>query len=254
MDLCITIVHIWDTLHTMIPGYGQGHKVSWFEIWEAETFVEEEPGQQFERWGGHSQPSSNKGPLPWRLHWLREETFSVFVSKSPQHISKTEVEAMFCRAGRVVDVFIPVDQSSRNNRGFAFVRFATKKDAENAVELALGRSWGGRKFHANLTQFQKKKQGRVNGYADLEARGKNQFLKEGEQRANLRSAGWILDEGKKKGVRVASWLIKQQNHNLFCSVVGFLKTEVEGLRKTENWIEKCWGKLPDTVCVRGLFG
>lgn len=52
-----------------------------------------------------------------------------------------------------------------------------KKDAENAVELALGRSWGGRKFHANLTQFQKKKQGRVNGYADLEARGNNQFLK-----------------------------------------------------------------------------
>lgn len=90
------------------------------------------------------------------------------------------------------------------------MRFAAKKDVENAVELALGRSWGGRKFHANLAQFQKKKQGRVNGYADLEARCNNQVLKGGEQRANLRSAGWILDECREKGIRVASWSIKQQ--------------------------------------------
>ena len=99
----------------------------------------------------HSQPNGNRGPLPWWLQRLREETFSVFVSKLPQHISRTEAEAIFCRAERVVD------QRSRNSRGFAFVRFETKREAENAVEQ---RSWGRRKVHANLAQFQTKKGGR----------------------------------------------------------------------------------------------
>lgn len=60
---------------------------------------------------------------------------------------------MFWRAGRIIDVFIPVDQRCQRNRGFAFVRFATLREAEKAVEIAEGRSWGGMKVQANLAQF-----------------------------------------------------------------------------------------------------
>ena len=54
-------------------------------------------------------------------------------------------------------------------------------------------------------------EGRNTVHADLEGRGNTQILKGGEKWAKTRSAGWIVDEGGEKGVRVASWLIKQQN-------------------------------------------
>ena len=117
---------------------------------------------------------------------------------------------MFCRGGKILDSFIPIDKNSGKKRGFAFVRFGSIQEAEKAVELARGRSWGGRKFHTNLVQFQEKKKGRVTGHSDLEGIGNNQFLKGGEHGANMRSAGRIVDEGGEKGVRVASWLIRQQ--------------------------------------------
>lgn len=60
---------------------------------------------------------------------------------------------MFSSAGRIIDVFIPEDKRNKCNRGFAFVRFATLREAEKAVELAKGRSWGGRKVQANIAHF-----------------------------------------------------------------------------------------------------
>lgn len=51
-------------------------------------------------------------PLPKQLLLLRERSFLVFVSNLPATISKAELEAMFCRAGKIVDIFIPVDHDS----------------------------------------------------------------------------------------------------------------------------------------------
>ena len=36
-------------------------------------------------------------------------------------------------------MFIPIDKSSNSNGGFAFVRFATLREAEKAVKLAEGK-------------------------------------------------------------------------------------------------------------------
>ena len=83
--------------------------------------------------------SSHSYPLPLQIRRIRDESFSVFVSNLPQQISKTELEAMFWRAGRIIDVFTPVDQRCQSNRGFAFVRFVTLREAEKAVEMAEGR-------------------------------------------------------------------------------------------------------------------
>ena len=43
-------------------------------------------------------------------------------------------------------MFIPIEKRNNNKRGFAFVRFATLREAEKAIELAEGRSWGGKKI------------------------------------------------------------------------------------------------------------
>eukprot|EP00268_Persea_americana_P010845 TRINITY_DN14439_c0_g1_i14.p1 TRINITY_DN14439_c0_g1~~TRINITY_DN14439_c0_g1_i14.p1 ORF type:complete len:147 (+),score=27.06 TRINITY_DN14439_c0_g1_i14:267-707(+) len=96
---------------------------------------------------------TNRHPLPVQIKRIRDESFSIFVSNLPQQISKTELETMFWRAGRIIDMFIPVDKRSNRNRGFAFVRFATFKEAEKVVQLAKRRSWGGRKVQANITQL-----------------------------------------------------------------------------------------------------
>jgi RNA recognition motif-containing protein len=57
---------------------------------------------------------------------------------------------MVSRAGRIVDVFIPIDKRSNSKRGFAFIRFQTLREAEKAIELVDGSFWGGRKIQANI--------------------------------------------------------------------------------------------------------
>eukprot|EP00268_Persea_americana_P002364 TRINITY_DN10711_c0_g1_i1.p1 TRINITY_DN10711_c0_g1~~TRINITY_DN10711_c0_g1_i1.p1 ORF type:complete len:119 (-),score=12.54 TRINITY_DN10711_c0_g1_i1:62-418(-) len=68
---------------------------------------------------------------------------------------------MFQRARRIVDVFIPMDRMRNEIRGFAFVRFATRKEAESAIDLAKGRSrsWGGRKIQVNTARYGSKEEG-----------------------------------------------------------------------------------------------
>lgn len=84
-------------------------------------------------------------PLPVQIRKIREESFSVFVSNLPLQISEAELEAMFWRVGRILDVFIPTEKRSNSGKSFAFVRFATLGEAEKAVELAEGRSRGRQK-------------------------------------------------------------------------------------------------------------
>lgn len=47
--------------------------------------------------------------------------------------------------------------SSPWTRGFAFVRFGTFHEEEKDVEMAHGRSWGGRKIQAQLSRFKEEK-------------------------------------------------------------------------------------------------
>lgn len=38
-----------------------------------------------------------------------------------------------------------------------FVRFATCREAETTIDMAVGRSWGGRRIQAILAKFQSRK-------------------------------------------------------------------------------------------------
>lgn len=91
-----------------------------------------------------------KTPLPRNLRALREKSISLFVSNLPESISKPELEAMFMRAGRIVDVFILMDRRRGKIRGFAFVRFANKWEAECVIEIVQGKSWCGKKIQVNF--------------------------------------------------------------------------------------------------------
>lgn len=64
---------------------------------------------------------------------MAERLAGIYISNLSQHISKAELEAMVWRAGRIIDVFIPIDWRSNNNKGFAFIRFATLREREGRL-------------------------------------------------------------------------------------------------------------------------
>lgn len=82
---------------------------------------------------------------------MRGPSFSV--SNLLEKVSVIEIKAMFYRAGRIVDVFLPRDKSNERVRGFAFVMFVTGKETDRAIDMASGRSWGGRRILVNLARF-----------------------------------------------------------------------------------------------------
>lgn len=108
-----------------------------------------------------------RNPLPREILRLRERSFSVFVSNLPAKISTAKVQAMFFRARRIVDVFLPRDRSSGNTRGFTFVRFATCKEAEKAIEMAEGKSRVGRKILVNMAKFPTSRMGITTPSGDM---------------------------------------------------------------------------------------
>lgn len=63
--------------------------------------------------------NSSWQPLPRKLQSLRENSISLFVSNLSEDTSKAEI--MFCKAGKIVDIFIPLDHNNERGRGFAFV-------------------------------------------------------------------------------------------------------------------------------------
>lgn len=62
-------------------------------------------------------------PLPDHIAALRDESISVLVLSLPEGISKPELESMFCEAGKITDLFIPVYHLNGRKEVIAFVCF-----------------------------------------------------------------------------------------------------------------------------------
>lgn len=77
---------------------------------------------------------------------------SLSVSNLPLDMSRVELEAMVWTAGRIIDSFMPIVQRIGKKKGFGFVRFKIEKEALCAIDLARGRSWGGRKISASFAR------------------------------------------------------------------------------------------------------
>ena len=158
---------------------------------------------------------------------------------------------MFCRGGKILDSFIPIDKNSGKKRGFAFVRFGSIQEAEKAVELARGRSWGGRKIQVQLSKYKqvpnpaqenenlhRKNDGEANPWSagqvnPWSARQANPWSARQAWNAGLKGlmkedtpskkVGWIMRNGDLFGVRIVSNVIKEGKENLIFSLVGFLE-------------------------------
>jgi len=65
---------------------------------------------------------------------------------------KEDLEDDFGRYGKVGDVYIPRDRNTNESRGFAFVRFHDKRDAEDAIDAMDGRMVDGREIRVSIAQ------------------------------------------------------------------------------------------------------
>ncbi|KAF3853805.1 hypothetical protein F7725_014493 [Dissostichus mawsoni] len=68
---------------------------------------------------------------------------SLKVDNLTYRTSPETLRRVFEKYGRVGDVYIPRDRYTKESRGFAFVRFLDKRDAEDAWMLWTARCWTG---------------------------------------------------------------------------------------------------------------
>ena len=69
---------------------------------------------------------------------------------------RTSIEDLryaFEKYGDVGDIYSPRDRYSRETRGFAFVRFYRKRDAEDAMESMDGALFDGRELRCNMARY-----------------------------------------------------------------------------------------------------
>lgn len=64
-----------------------------------------------------------------------------------------ELRRKFEKFGDVGDVYIPRDRFNRESRGFAFVRFYEKRDAEYAMEKMDGAVFDGRELKVQFAKY-----------------------------------------------------------------------------------------------------
>lgn len=84
---------------------------------------------------------------------LRKKAITLFVSNLHDEKSKPELDAMFSRAGRLPDNINPTDKPSGKKRGFAFICFRSRLEAERSIDLAQGQYWGGCRIHVQNSRF-----------------------------------------------------------------------------------------------------
>ncbi|RZF33835.1 hypothetical protein LSTR_LSTR008958 [Laodelphax striatellus] len=82
-----------------------------------------------------------------------EGMISLKVDNLTYRTTPEDLRRVFERCGEVGDIYIPRDRFSRESRGFAFVRFYDKRDAEDALDAMHGRLLDGRELRVQMARY-----------------------------------------------------------------------------------------------------
>ncbi|KAI4822236.1 hypothetical protein KUCAC02_007795 [Chaenocephalus aceratus] len=82
---------------------------------------------------------------------------SLKVDNLTYRTSPETLRRVFEKYGRVGDVYIPRDRYTKESRGFAFVRFHDKRDAEDAMDAMDGALLDGRELRVQMARNKKVK-------------------------------------------------------------------------------------------------
>ncbi|KAI5699128.1 hypothetical protein M8J76_012501 [Diaphorina citri] len=82
-----------------------------------------------------------------------EGMVSLKVDNLTYRTTPDDLRRVFERCGEVGDIYIPRDRFTRESRGFAFVRFFDKRDAEDALDAMDGRMLDGRELRVQMARY-----------------------------------------------------------------------------------------------------
>ncbi|KAK7601333.1 hypothetical protein V9T40_008774 [Parthenolecanium corni] len=82
-----------------------------------------------------------------------ENMISLKVDNLTYRTTPDDLRRVFERCGEVGDIYIPRDRFTRESRGFAFVRFYDKRDAEDALDAMDGRILDGRELRVQMARY-----------------------------------------------------------------------------------------------------
>lgn len=82
-----------------------------------------------------------------------DEMISLKVDNLSYRTTLEDIRRAFERCGEVGDIYIPRDRHTRQSRGFAFVRFYDKRDAEDAIDAMDGRILDGRELRVQMARY-----------------------------------------------------------------------------------------------------
>lgn len=62
----------------------------------------------------------------------------IWVGNLPYNSTESDIREMFEKYGQLTRVTVPMDRTGQRNKGFAFVEFETRKEAEDAYDKVEG--------------------------------------------------------------------------------------------------------------------
>ncbi|KAI8349452.1 hypothetical protein EDC96DRAFT_307521 [Choanephora cucurbitarum] len=97
--------------------------------------------------GGRYPPKSRqRRPVDRGTEQERKSTTTIYAGNLPYDFIERDVASMFERYGRLKSITVPMDNMTNKNKGFAFVEFEERRDAEDAYEKFDGFSVEGRRL------------------------------------------------------------------------------------------------------------
>merc|ERR1719481_291672 len=99
-----------------------------------------------DRDGGRGEAGRGPPPDTSRMVSLKVDGLS-------HRTSIDDLESLFEKYGRIGDVYIPKDYRTKESRGFGFVRFYSKNDAEDAIDALDGRKYDGRELSVQYARY-----------------------------------------------------------------------------------------------------
>jgi translation initiation factor 3 subunit G len=99
--------------------------------------IEEEPAAPARREGVYVPPSRKPGGMPMDRH-SHNQDYSLRVSNLSETVQEDDLRELFSTFGHLTRVCVVRDRETKEHRGFAFVNFRYRQQAEQAMEMLDG--------------------------------------------------------------------------------------------------------------------
>lgn len=114
-------------------------------------------------------------------NWIEEKNkkmeAKLYVGNLSYTTTENDLQTLFAEAGTVTSVALIKDRDTGRSKGFAFVEMASQAEAENAIKMFNGKSFGDRELTVNIARPREERSsggfggGRSGGYQNRDRRG-----------------------------------------------------------------------------------